>query len=142
MREVGVLPPQRIIIYFLWFVLFSFHFHAIFLPLSYAFLSCVHWSTWFFVAQSLVGSALKQFRASEIFKPFYNSVVIWPPTPPPPPLSLYLFAILPTSLHGTCLIPLVPTLRCHSYPAPFTLPFFIFWLFLPWQPDNCWSSRS
>lgn len=27
-REVGVLPPQRIIIHLLWFVLFSFHFHA------------------------------------------------------------------------------------------------------------------
>lgn len=58
------------------------------------------------------------------------------------PLNVYLFVILPTSLRGTCLIPLVPTLRCRSYPAPFALPFFIFWLFLPWQPDNCWGIRS
>lgn len=36
------------------------------------------------------------------------------PRPTPPPLSIYLFLILPTSPHGTCLIPLVPTLQCHS----------------------------
>lgn len=36
--------------------------------------------------------------------------------------NVYLFLILPTTLHGTCLILLVPTLWCHSSLAPSPSP--------------------
>lgn len=121
-RGVGALGPQRITIHLLWFLLFSspFHprspiFHFPFSPLLISFpwlhSTCTHCSLSLPLSPS---SALEQFWASEIFKPFHNSVVVWnSPIAQPPPGS-YLFPILPTSLHGTCLIPLVPTLRCHS----------------------------
>lgn len=70
------------------FVLLSFsHYasHFSFSLLSYPFLSCVHLSTHFFFAPSLYGFALERFWASQIFKPFHNSVVIWPPKPSAPP---------------------------------------------------------
>lgn len=121
-RGVGASGPQCITIHLLWFLLFSSHFHATspifhfpFSPplISFPWLhgTCPHSYLSLPLSPS---SALEQFWASEIFKPFHNSVVIWNSPITQPPTGSYLFPILPTSLHGTCLIPLVPTLRCHS----------------------------
>lgn len=139
MKGVGVLhpvevevPAQHIISHPQWFVLFSFSFHTWFAifsspPFLHPLFGCVPPPTPFhvFVLKFSVFPrfSVKVLSFAQISRslPFPSSTFC---------CYLYrhlltnisLFLILPTTLHGTCLILLVPTLWCHSSLAPSPSP--------------------
>lgn len=140
MKGVGVLhpvevevPAQHIISHPQWFVLFSFSFHT--------------WFAIFFLSPLFASSIWLRAPPPTPFHVFVLKFSVFPrfsvkvlsfaqiSRSLPFPSSTFccylyrhlltnisLFLILPTTLHGTCLILLVPTLWCHSSLAPSPSP--------------------
>lgn len=133
MKGVGVLhplevevPAQHIIIHPLWFVWGFFSLFLFTLCLLFFFPVFIS-SLWLCAPFSAFVLLVSRLSVSPLCFCFvicgnllvfhlllsHNSLIC-PTSSSPPPTNIYLFLILPTSPHGTCLILLVPTLWCHS----------------------------
>lgn len=156
MKGVGVLhpvevevPAQHIIIHPLWFVLFSFPFHTLsaiffisflwlYAPPPSLFLCLCPSSSLSFSPVFCVGLVI--CWNLEVFSISPSSTILLLSVPPP----FYQHLPFPHSANlspwhlsnSPCTHSVVPLIACS-----FTLPFFLSWLSLPWQSDNCWSIR-